>query len=424
MILTLQTISVNKKKEVSITEKNKKNWEVKKLGEVCNFQNGFAFKSKTYKVSGLPILRITNIQNQSLDIDEVVYFDPKDYKENFERYKVFKNDLVIAMSGATTGKLGINTTETIFYLNQRVGKFLPKKELLRSFLYYYLSTKVEESLRIAAGAAQPNLSTEQINNFIIPLPPLSEQKRIVAILDEAFAAIAKTKAIAEQNLKNARELFESYLQEAFSNKGKDWEEKTLREITIKIGSGATPRGGNESYKSEGISLIRSMNVHDREFREKNLAFIDEKQAKDLNNVTLQENDVLLNITGASVTRCCVIPKYYLPGRVNQHVSIIRPKKEIIDAFFLNMLLTSKFYKDQLLFTGEQGATRQAITKAQLEAFKVSYPSLPKQKEIVKKLDALQTETKKLEAIYQKKIDDLEELKKSILQRAFNGEIIV
>jgi type I restriction enzyme S subunit len=82
-----------------------------------------------------------------------------------------------------------------------------------------------------------------------------------------------------------------------------------------------------------------MNVHDSEFRERKLAFIDEKQAKELNGVTLQENDVLLNITGASVARCCIFPTEYLPARVNQHVSIIRPKKDMIDARFLNLLLT-------------------------------------------------------------------------------------
>ena len=148
-----------------------------------------------------------------------------------------------------------------------------------------------------------------------------------------------------------------------------WEVKKLGEITTKIGSGATPRGGQKSYKTEGISLIRSMNVHDRYFKEKNLAFIDDEQANDLSNVTLQANDVLLNITGASIARCCIVPDKYLPARVNQHVSIIRPNPEIMDSSFLNLLLTSKYYKDQLLFTGEQGSTRQAITKVQLQDWK-------------------------------------------------------
>ncbi|MBN8574689.1 MAG: restriction endonuclease subunit S, partial [Candidatus Kapabacteria bacterium] len=168
-------------------------WEIKKLGDVCDFQNGFAFQSKTYKENGLPILRITNIQNDEIDTNELVFFDTKDYKVNLDRFKVYQGDLLIAMSGATTGKLGINNSETVFYLNQRVGKFIPKKQLNKAFLYYFLTTKVEESLRIAAGAAQPNLSTEQINNFQIPLPPLPEQQRIVSILDECFAAIDKAK---------------------------------------------------------------------------------------------------------------------------------------------------------------------------------------------------------------------------------------
>ena len=379
----------------------------------------------------MPILRITNIQNQTLELNNLVYFNANDYNENFDRFKVFKDDLVVAMSGATTGKLGINTTDTVFYLNQRVGKFIPKKEILKPYLYYFLTTKVEESLKIAAGAAQPNLSTEQINNFEIPLPPLPEQQRIVSILDTAFEAIDKAKINAEQNLKNSKELFESYLQNIFSSKGsalslskgEGWEEKTLKEITTKIGSGATPRGGNESYKTEGISLVRSMNVHDLEFREKNLAFIDELQAKALSNVSLEEGDVLLNITGASVARCCIIPNEYLPARVNQHVSVIRVKKEIIDPTFLNLLLTSKYYKDQLLFTGEQGATRQAITKAQIEVFKISYPKTIKSQQLfIKKLDTLSKETKRLEAIYQQKLIDLEELKKSLLEKAFKGEL--
>ena len=131
---------------------------------------------------------------------------------------------------------------------------------------------------------------------------------------------------------------------------------------------------------------------------------------------------MLNITGASVARCCVFPKEYLPARVNQHVSIIRPKKELLDARFLNLLLTSKPYKDQLLFTGEQGATRQAITKAQIESFRISIPSLKEQQTIVRQLNALRAKTQKLEAVYHKKLEELEELKKSVLQKAFNGEL--
>lgn len=312
-----------------------------------------------------------------------------------------------------------------FFLNDSGLTVRPKndKELLPEFLNLQMFFLNDHIYSLSRGTAQRNLDVPAFRNIQIAYPKsLPEQQRIVSILDETFAAIDKAKANAEQNLKNAKELFESYLQGVFEKKGNGWEENTLKELTTKIGSGATPRGGQESYKSEGISLIRSMNVHDWEFRERNLAFIDEKQAKELDGVTLQEDDVLLNITGASVARCCVFPKEYLPARVNQHVSIIRPKKEVLDARFLNLLLTSKPYKEQLLFTGEQGATRQAITKAQIEAFKIAIPPLKEQQTIVRQLDALRAETQKLEAVYQKKIADFEELKKSILQKAFAGEL--
>ncbi len=313
-----------------------------------------------------------------------------------------------------------------FFLNDS-GLTVQSKDttrILQKFLdlqFFYLNDHIYS---LARGTAQKNLDVPAFRNIKINYPKsLPEQQKIVAILDEAFGAIEKAKANAKRNLTHAKELFESYLQSVFENKGEGWEEKSLGEITTKIGSGATPRGGNSSYKFEGISLIRSMNVHDFTFRDKNLAFIDESQANALSNVTLQEDDVLLNITGASIARCCIVPKEYLPARVNQHVSIIRAKKEIINPLFLSFLLTSKFYKDQILKTGEQGATRQAITKAQLENFIIIFPkTLKEQEEILTNSNTLSEQTKALEKIYRQKINDLDELKKSILQKAFNGEL--
>jgi len=242
-------------------------------------------------------------------------------------------------------------------------------------------------------------------------------------LDKAFAAIDLAKANIEKNLQNAKELFQSKLNETFTQKGEGWEEKKLGDITSKIGSGATPRGGQASYKESGISLIRSMNVHDDGFREKKLAFIDDEQAGKLNNVTVEENDVLLNITGASVARCCLVEKKYLPARVNQHVSIIRLADNVMLKEFLHYSLTAKYNKDLLLGIGEQGATRQAITKAQLQSFRVSFPSsLTKQAEVIQQLKYLSKQTEQLELQHQHKLDNLDELKKSILQKAFAGEL--
>lgn len=175
-------------------------WKDTRLDEVCDFQNGFAFKSSTFRDQGVPVLRISNIQDGQVDNSRPVFVDPSDYREDLSRYLIVEGDLVIAMSGATTGKIGFSTQSTTFYLNQRVGKFEPRKELNRRFLYYFLSTKIEENLSISAGSAQPNLSTEQIKNFDLPLPPIREQELIVSDLDSLYEQTRKLETTYQQKL--------------------------------------------------------------------------------------------------------------------------------------------------------------------------------------------------------------------------------
>ena len=137
--------------------------EWKTLGEVCDFKNGFSFKSSLFKESGLPIIRITNVDGKNISLEDVKYFDPSDYKENTASYEISKGDILIAMSGATTGKIGFYAHESPAYLNQRVGKFLPKPKILNNrYLYHYLLSKVEQIYVIAGGGAQPNLSSNAL----------------------------------------------------------------------------------------------------------------------------------------------------------------------------------------------------------------------------------------------------------------------
>ena len=383
-------------------------WETKTLGEVCEILDNLR----------KPITKRDRIEG------EYPYYGATGILSYINDY-IFDEKLVLIGEDGAKWFSGANSSFIVngkYWVNNHAHVIRPNRTIiLDEWIVYFLNfSDLEE---FVTGMTVPKLNQGNLKIIPIPLPPLPQQKQIVAILDKAFAAIDTAKANAEQNLQNAKELFESYLQNVFENKGDDWEEKTLGKVTSKIGSGATPRGGKASYKEEGISLIRSMNVHDFYFKKKNLAFIDDKQADALSNVTLQEKDVLLNITGASIARCCMIPKEYLPARVNQHVSIIRAKKDIINPVFLASLLTSKYFKDQILEIGEQGATRQAITKVQLENFHISYPKeIEKQEKVIQNINLIKAETKKLEAIYTQKIADLEEMKKSVLQKAFSGQL--
>ncbi|WP_282068238.1 restriction endonuclease subunit S [Olleya namhaensis] len=169
---------------------------------------------------------------------------------------------------------------------------------------------------------------------------------------------------------------------------KNWKTYKLSKVTTKIGSGSTPRGGKGAYKESGISLIRSQNVLDFKFSVNGLAFIDDEQAAKLKNVTIEENDVLLNITGDSVARVCSVPQEFLPARVNQHVAIIRADNKLLDSKFLMYSLLEKSNKDMLLTLGSAGATRNALTKSMIEVFELQLPPLKEQTQIANILSAI------------------------------------
>ena len=169
---------------------------------------------------------------------------------------------------------------------------------------------------------------------------------------------------------------------------------------------------------------RSLNVHDNCFKYSELAHINDEQAKALDSVAIQSDDVLLNITGASIARCCVVPDDCVPARVNQHVMLIRPKKESLNSKFLSYLLISREYKDLLLDTGNKaGATRQALTKAQIENLEIVFPSLPEQLRIVSILDDTFARINKATTKTEKKNTLLGVLKQSLLTTAFNSDAL-
>lgn len=168
-----------------------------------------------------------------------------------------------------------------------------------------------------------------------------------------------------------------------------WTKYKLGTICKKIGSGATPTGGKESYSDiEEYALIRSQNVLDFTFSYDGLAFINEFQASKLNNVTIEKDDVLLNITGDSVARVCQVPNQILPARVNQHVSIIRPKNDILVNTFLKYYLLNPIFKSYLLNLSSVGATRNAITKSMIEDLDVVIPTIDIQNRISFTLSSL------------------------------------
>ncbi len=396
-------------------------WEWKTLDETYIVKDGTHDSPKYVKENGYPLYTSKNLKNNRLDTSNFKLIKEEDYQKINKRSKVNKGDLLFAMIG-TIGNPTIIEFEPKFAI-KNVALFKPKSddnsiEILR----YYLgsNTIIKKMINEAKGATQKFVGLTYLRKFPFPSIPLQEQKRIVAKLDALFEKIDQAITLHQQNIDEADAFMGSVLNEVFGELDKI-KLVPLKDITSKIGSGSTPRGGQKSYKTEGISLIRSMNVHDAGFRTKGLAFIDNEQAKKLNNVTVEENDVLLNITGASVARCCIVDKVYLPARVNQHVSIIRLKEDMLPKF-LHYYLISPSVKADLLFSSSGGATREAITKSMLESFEVPFIPLKTQQKTVTYLDKLSDKTEQVKALQTQKMQSLKDLKASILDRAFRGEM--
>ena len=241
--------------------------------------------------------------------------------------------------------------------------------------YFFRSNTFRYNISgLEQGSTRTSIKFNKMKNIKIKLPPLLEQKKVIMILDRVGSLISKR----QEQLKYFDELTKSLFIEMFGDpisNPKEWKKKKCKNILTKIGSGATPQGGSESYKEEGISLIRSMNVHNGRFESKDLAYIDEKQAQKLDNVNIKENDVLINITGASVARCCIVPSDVIPARVNQHVSVLRCS-DMVNSIFLCYQIINDSYQNLLKKIGTSGgATREAITKKQIEDLEVILPPI-------------------------------------------------
>jgi len=292
---------------------------------------------------------------------------------------------------------------------------VPKKTVSARYSYYLLERFKPETQGYRRHF--PILKTVKF-----PLPPLAEQTRIVEKLDAVLSRIDTAIDELQQSLALVDAIFKSGLDGVFEEVYAHSEVRKLSELTTKIGSGATPKGGESAYKEIGISLIRSLNVHDINFKCDGLAFIDDEQAKALSNVEVASGDVLLNITGASIARCCIVPDAILPARVNQHVCILRPN-HLLNREFLNYLIVSPKFKLALLFQGAGGATRQALTKAMIENFDIPVPTLKKQTEAIEKIKQINEQTTQLKTEINAKIGMFNQLKASVLDGAFRGEII-
>jgi len=397
----------------------KSNWQTKQLSELSNiFTDGDWIEKKDQSKEGVRLIQTGNVGNG--------YFKDRAEKARYISEKTFdrlncteiqQGDCLVSRLPDPVGRACIvpDTAEKmITAVDCTIIRF--KNEILSQwFIDYSLSQEYQVQInKEVGGATRQRVSRSNLGQIQIPLPTLAEQKRIIKILDDVFAKVAKANENAEKNLQNSKELLESYLQSIFANPGKGWEEKKLGEIyDVRDGTHDSPR-----YQKEGFALVTSKNLKRDLLNFDNIKYISEKDYKKINERSkVDRGDILFAMIGTIGNPVVVKAD---PNFAIKNVALFKISGEQ-DGHFLKYFLDSKFVIDKM--TSEaKGTTQKFVGLGYLRNFKIKLPALDEQQTIVKKLDALMTETKKLEKVYQQKIADLDELKKSVLQKAFAGEL--
>jgi type I restriction enzyme S subunit len=323
--------------------------------------------------------------------------------------RMLPSNSVILSSRAPIGHLVINIVPMA--TNQGCKGLVPQNGLQTKFLYYYLGSIVDFLNSLGTGATFKELSGGKLKDVPVPIPPLTEQKRIVGILDEAFDGIATAKANAEKNLQNARALFESHLESAFSHRGDGWVEKTLGDVCEFVGGSQPPK--SVFSKTKSADNVRLIQIRDYK-SDKHVVYIPRSQARRF----CKREDIMIGRYGPPIFQIL----RGMEGAYNVALMKAVPNESELSRDYLFYFLKHSAIQEYVIYHSERAAGQSGLNKDTLEPYPIALPAISKQRRIVQTTMELESETQRLESLYQQKFAALEALKKSLLHQAFSGQL--
>ena len=386
----------------------KKGWEIRRLGDLAEMVTKGTTPTSIgheFTAQGINFVKVESISLTGQFIEQKFAHINPDCHEALKRSQLKAGDILFSIAGAL-GRTAIVSDEILpANTNQALAIIRLKFDasVFDQFVLLALQTgfAIEQIEKYKGGAAQQNLSLAQVRDFQIPIPPLAEQKRIVALLDEAFAGLATAQANAEKNLQNARALFESQLETVFSKRGEGWVEKRLETVCSDIFAGGdVPKQNHSKVESEKYRIPIYTNG------EKNnglYGFTDTSRVT-TPSVTISARGTI----GYAVLRN---ESYYPAIRL----IVVIPRPDVLEVKFM-------YYSIKNAKFDHSGTSIPQLTVPMVRDFPIYFPSLSKQREIVAHLDALSAETQRVAKIYEQKQAALAALKKSLLHQAFSGEL--
>ena len=398
-----------------------KGWPSKMLAEACQIKPP---KSEARdKLSDSDLVSFLPMEAMGIDQMLVTPNQTKPLSEVAGSYTYFaEGDVLLAKITPCfeNGKLGIasNLKNGLGFGSSEYIVFRPNTSVSKEWLYYFLSReafRVEGAAQMSGAVGHKRVAKEFIEAYLIPIPSLAEQQRIVGVLDEAFAGLATAKANAEKNLHNARALFESHLNSIL--RSPNWRWKTIGDLCDRVEYGSSAKS-----KAEGsIPVLRMGNIQGGTFNWEKLVYTDNKE--EIAKYLLKQNDVLFNRTNSpELVGKTAIYKSEMPAIFAGYLIRMHRKEDLLDGDFLNYFLNSQIALDYGKTVVISSVNQANINGAKLKCYPIPAPSLAEQQQVVKTLDDLQSETRRLESIYQHKLTALGKLKKSLLHQAFSGQL--
>jgi type I restriction enzyme, S subunit len=402
----------------------KNGWQTKKLGDLCSFENGDRgenYPSKSVQTtSGVPFINAGHLSESGIDFSDMNYI-PRERFELLGNGKIRKDDILFCLRGslgkfASVGDLSEGAIASSLVIIR------PSDAILNEFVLAYLQSDLcaEMIKEFRNGAAQPNLAAASLKKFSIPVPPLPEQQRIVGILDEAFENIATAKANTRENLQNVRTLFDSHLQAVFNHRSEGWVERPLGDLV-------TFRNGINFTRSSRGEVIKIVGVKD--FQKSFWAPLDNLDTVTTDGVLsdsdmLKENDLLFVRSNGNmelIGRCLLVGK--IADRVTHSGFTIRARLSgsSVTPRYLCRFLKSNSARRKLVDSGI-GTNIKSLNQMTLSTLLVPFPSGAEQTRLVEQLETFEVETQRLASLYERKLAELEALKKALLHEAFSGEL--
>ena len=399
----------------------KAGWQTKSLGDVCQLIGGGtpSKDNADYYTGDIAWATVRDMRSEL--IFETEFKITKEAVKNSATNIIPKGNVVIA-TRVGLGKVCLVQQDTA--INQDLRGIVPidKNILSVQFLFSWLKSISHKIVDEGTGATVQGVKLPFVKSLEISIAPLAEQQRIVAILDQAFEGIAKARTNAVQNLQNARALFESQLQSVFNHLGEAWPEKRLDKVA-KVVSGYSFKSSDFSSTNQ-IKTIKITNVGVKEFVDDFDSLLPSSFKNKYDAFTVNSGSIVIALTRTIIQsglKVAVVPNTYNGALLNQRVAAIIANCEYALDSYLYLYLSTK-QVEQYVINHVNTLMQPNLSINDLKALSIPLPAIVEQKKIVRDLEILSHETKRLEALYQRKIALLDELKKSLLQQAFAGKL--